>query len=58
MSAYDSIASLTRIYNIGIRNNGKWHRMMDHQPRRLPVFEPVEQIIGRNTYVRGFPGFI
>ena len=40
--AYDSIASLTRIYNIGIRNNGKWHRMMDHQPRRLPVFEPVE----------------
>lgn len=42
-AAYDSIASLTRIYNIGIRNNGKWHRMMDHQPRRLPVFEPVDR---------------
>lgn len=41
-AAYDSIVSLTRIYNIGIRNQGKWHRMMDHQPRRLPVFEPVE----------------
>lgn len=40
-AAYDSIVSLTRIYNMGIRNNGKWHRMMDHQPRRLPVFEPV-----------------
>ena len=40
-AAYDSIVSLTRIYNIGIGNNGKWHRMMDHQPRRLPVFEPV-----------------
>lgn len=41
-AAYDSIVSLTRIYNIGIRNQGKWHRMMDHWPRRLPVFEPVE----------------
>lgn len=41
-AAYDSIVSLTRIYNIGIRNQGKWHRMMDHRPRRLPVFEPVE----------------
>ncbi|WP_370794186.1 glycosyl hydrolase 115 family protein [Bacteroides stercorirosoris] len=40
-AAYDSIVSLTRMYNTGIRNNGKWHRMMDHQPRRLPVFEPV-----------------
>ena len=44
-AAYDSIASLTRIYNIGIRNNGKWHRMMDHQPRRLPVFEPVDRLL-------------
>ena len=42
-AAYDSIVSLTRIYNIGIHNNGKWHRMMDHQPRRLPVFEPVDR---------------
>ena len=44
-AAYDSIDSLTRIYNTGIRNNGKWHRMMDHQPRRLPVFEPVDRSV-------------
>lgn len=44
-AAYDSIVSLTRIYNTGIRNNGKWHRMMDHQPRRLPVFEPVDRSV-------------
>lgn len=42
-AAYDSIVALTRIYNIGIANNGKWHRIMDHQPRRLPVFEPVDR---------------
>ncbi len=42
--AFDSIVSLTRIYNIGIRNSGKWHRMMDCQPRRLPVFEPLEHV--------------
>lgn len=42
-AAYDSIVSLTRIYNIGIHNQGKWHRIMDHQPRRLPVFEPVDR---------------
>ena len=41
-AAFDSIASLTRIYNIGFHNNSKWHRMMDFQPRRLPVFEPVD----------------
>lgn len=40
--AYDSISTLTRIYNIGIENQGKWHRIMDFQPRRLPVFEPLE----------------
>lgn len=42
-AAYDSIVSLTRIYNKGIENNGKWHRMMDYQPRKLPVFEPVDR---------------
>lgn len=41
--AYDNICRLTRIYNVGIHNGGKWHRMMDHQPRRLPVFEPVDR---------------
>ena len=43
-AAYDSIQVLTRIYNIGYRNKGKWHRMMDCRPRRLPVFEPVDHI--------------
>lgn len=42
-AAFDSIVSLTRIYNIGIHNQGKWHRIMDFQPRRLPVFEPVDR---------------
>lgn len=37
-AAFDSIASLTRIYN-----KGKWNRMMDFQPRKLPVFEKVKR---------------
>ena len=40
-AAYDSIVALTQIYNHGIHNNGKWNGIMDHSPRRLPVFEPV-----------------
>ena len=39
--AYDSIASLTRIYNQGISNFGKWNGIMDMHPRRLSVFSPV-----------------
>lgn len=42
-AAYDSIVALTRVYNVGIYNKGKWHRIMDYQPRRLPVFEPVDR---------------
>ena len=34
--AYDSIVSLTRLYNMG-----KWDRVMDCSPRRLPVFNRV-----------------
>jgi len=44
-AAYDSIVSLTRIYNEGINNQGKWRGMMDHRPRKLPVFDKVK----RNT---------
>lgn len=55
-AAYDSIASLTRIYNIGIRNNGKWHRMMDHQPRRLLVFEPVDRSSVETPMLEDSPG--
>jgi hypothetical protein len=39
--AYDSIASLTRTYNQGISNFGKWNGIMDMHPRRLSVFSPV-----------------
>lgn len=40
-TAYDSIVALTRIYNTGFTNKGKWQYIMSHQPRRLPVFKPV-----------------
>ena len=36
--AYDSIVSLTKRYN-----TTKWNRMMDFQPRKLPVFDRVER---------------
>lgn len=39
-AAFDSIASLTQQYNS--LHNGKWNRMMDFQPRKLPVFKRVE----------------
>ncbi len=42
-AAYDSIVSLTRIYNEGISNQGKWRGMMDHRPRKLPVFDKVKR---------------
>lgn len=42
-AAYDSIVSLTRIYNEGIANDGKWRYIMDHQPRKLPPFFPVKE---------------
>ncbi len=54
-AAYDSIVSLTRIYNVGIHNGGKWHRMMDHQPRKLPVFEPVEHTVATTSMVEALP---
>lgn len=39
-AAFDSIVSLTQQYNS--LQNGKWNRMMDFQPRKLPVFKRVE----------------
>ncbi len=41
-AAYDSIQSLTAIYNAGFNNDGKWRGIMDSHPRRLPVFERVK----------------
>lgn len=37
--AYDEIVGLTEQYNS--LQGGKWRGLMDHRPRRLPVFEPV-----------------
>lgn len=42
-AAYDSIVSLTRIYNEGINNQGKWRGMMDYRPRKLAVFDKVKR---------------
>ena len=50
-AAYDSIVSLTRIYNEGIHQTGKWRRMMDYQPRKLPVFERVERLVAESPLV-------
>ncbi|MFC5683277.1 glycosyl hydrolase 115 family protein [Flavobacterium sp. MAHUQ-51] len=44
--AYDSIVSLTRIYN-----KGKWNRIMDFQPHKLPVFEKVKRELLLNPMV-------
>ena len=40
-AAYDSIVALTQHYNS--LENGKWNRMMDFKPRKLPVFNRVER---------------
>lgn len=39
--AYDSIAALTQQYNA--LEDGKWNRMMDFKPRKLPVFNRVDR---------------
>lgn len=48
-AAFDSIASLTQQYNS--LQNGKWNRMMDFQPRKLPVFKRVEHITATEPMV-------
>lgn len=50
-AAYDSIQVLTHIYNSGYHNQGKWNRMMDSHPRRLPVFEPVNHSIEATPWI-------
>ena len=39
--AQDSIATLTRIYNKGVMNGGKWDGILSASPRGLRVFQPV-----------------
>ena len=42
-AAFDSIKALTKIYNKGFHNNGKWNKIMDRRPRRQSVFDRVER---------------
>jgi hypothetical protein len=42
-AAYDSISRLTRVYDAGIYNEGKWSKMMDYNPRSLSVFNQVSR---------------
>ncbi|WP_297243211.1 glycosyl hydrolase 115 family protein [uncultured Prevotella sp.] len=44
-AAYDSIVALTRRYNEGFYNNGKWNRIMDFEPRKQPVFNRVPHTV-------------
>ena len=50
-AALDSIKALTAIYNKGIHNAGKWNGMMDWQPRRRKVFEPVKRTVADKPMV-------
>ena len=50
-AALDSIKALTAIYNKGIHNDGKWNGMMDWQPRRRKVFEPVKRTVADKPMV-------
>jgi hypothetical protein len=42
-SAFNTIVALTDKYNS--LNNGKWNRMMDYKPRKLPVFNIVPRTV-------------
>ncbi len=48
-AAFDSIVSLTRSYNS--LKGGKWNRMMDCQPRQLPVFNRLEHVAATSSMV-------
>lgn len=39
LAAFDSIVSLTKTYNEGFNNGGKWNKMMSRNPRSLLVFD-------------------
>ena len=41
-AAQDSIHALTRTYNRGIANGGKWDGIMSDSPRNLTVFLPID----------------
>lgn len=52
-AAYDSIASLTQLYNA--LENDKWNRMMDFKPRELPVFNRVERKTATTPMIQEAP---
>lgn len=39
LAAFDSIVCLTKTYNEGFNNGGKWNKMMSRNPRSLLVFD-------------------
>jgi hypothetical protein len=45
-TAFSAIVTLTEKYNT--QNNGKWNRMMDYKPRKLPVFNIVPRTSTEN----------
>ena len=56
-AAYDSIVNLTRIYNQGYYNHGKWNRIMDFEPRKQPVFRRVPHKEATQPMVKD-PGYL
>lgn len=51
-AAFDSIARMTKVYNEGYYNHGKWNRMMDFQPRKQPVFNRVPRTVSSTPMVK------
>ncbi len=44
--ATDSIVRMTERYNVG-----KWRGIMDANPRKLPVFEPIKEVVAETALV-------
>jgi len=51
-AAFDSIARMTKVYNEGYYNHGKWNRMMDFQPRKQPVFNRVPRTVASTPMMK------
>ena len=51
-AAFDSIARMTKVYNEGYYNHGKWNRMMDFQPRKQPVFNRVPRTVSSTPMMK------
>lgn len=46
-AAFDSIVRMTKVYNEGFYNQGKWMGIMDFQPRKQPVFNRVPHVVAK-----------